>query len=68
MITQISPKIATLIQENQELQDLLKFLIKEANFVGQTGRTVSNVTLTIKKKNLLLLRFFPEYHLEWDEG
>ncbi len=67
MITQISPKLATLLIENEELRDLLKFLLKEANFIGQKGQTVSNITINVKKKNLLLLRFFPEYYLEWDE-
>ena len=68
MITEISPKLATLLQENEDLRDLLKFLIKEANFVGQTGKSVSNVILSVKKKNILLLRFFATYTLEWDEG
>ncbi len=68
MITEISTKIATLIQEDEELRDLIKLLVKEANFVGQKGNSISNIQLTVKKKNLLLFRFFPEYYIEWEEG
>jgi len=68
MITSLSPKMATLIKENPDLIDLLVFLIKEANFVGQTGKSVSRIQFIEKKKNWLVFRFFDEYYLEWEEN
>lgn len=68
MIKEIPPKLFTLLKENDDLRELLYFIIKEANFIGQQGKSVNNIVLKEKKKNLLLLRFFNEYFIEWDEN
>ena len=57
MITQICPKVATLIKENKELSQLIEFLVREANFIGQKGKSVSNIVLNEKKKNWFLASF-----------
>lgn len=64
----ISVKLAKSIKENPELIELLKDIILEANFLGQKGQSISNVTICIKKKNWLLLRFVDEAWIDWEEN
>jgi hypothetical protein len=67
MLKDIDYSIAKLIIENPLLLDLLEFLIKEANFLGQKGKSISKPKINLVPKNYLALRFSNEASIEWEE-
>ena len=68
MLQPISQSLATTLTENAELRDLVEFLIKEANFYGKKGQSVSHVNVALIKKNYFALRFYDEAYIEWQEN